>query len=201
MGQKSRLPIIIDEAPQLRAAFLNKCGFFKEGHITGGSFELALNDGNILKVRIVAIFTNGESKVILQYDWAGQSVREQIELTSRRCNLATGGNIYGFVCPYSGKRARKLIFVHGRFMHLELVPGGLYRSQTRSHKWRDMDRRYKSYLEMDEILAELKKPHFKKSHLGKPTKRYLRLLERLQEARAVDPNEVLQAVKAWGKRK
>ena len=61
-------------------------------------------------------------------------------------------------------------------------PNGMYGSQTKSKSWRQMDRVYGSYFKLDELYEEVYSKHFKTHYNGKPTKRYLKLIEQINKA-------------------
>jgi len=58
----------------------------------------------------------------------------------------------------------------------------MYDSQTKSKKWRSMDKVYGSYFKLDDLYEELYSKHFKTHYYGKPTKRYLKLMRKINKA-------------------
>ncbi len=57
----------------------------------------------------------------------------------------------------------------------------MYDSQTKSKKWRLWDRLYGSYFKLDKLYEELYSKHFKTNYKGKPTKRYLKLIQQINK--------------------
>ena len=58
----------------------------------------------------------------------------------------------------------------------------MYESQTQSKKYRQLDKSVGAYLKADELYSQLYQKHFKKTYAGKPTKKYLRIIEQIQKA-------------------
>ncbi|MBU1485870.1 MAG: hypothetical protein KKG25_13550 [Bacteroidetes bacterium] len=48
-----------------------------------------------------------------------------------------------------------------------------------------MDKTLGAYFKSDNLYGELYKKHFKKSYAGKPTKKYLRIMEQIQKAEEI----------------
>ena len=66
----------------------------------------------------------------------------------------------------------------------------MYESQTKSKSWRLMDKVYGSYFKLDELYEELYSKHFKTHYNGKPTKRYLKLLEQINRAERFTDSDI-----------
>jgi hypothetical protein len=58
----------------------------------------------------------------------------------------------------------------------------MYETQTQSKKYRQLDKTLGAYLKEDELYSQLYQKHFKKTYAGKPTKKYLRIIEQIQKA-------------------
>ncbi|MAZ27116.1 MAG: hypothetical protein CL868_08590 [Cytophagaceae bacterium] len=59
----------------------------------------------------------------------------------------------------------------------------MYESQKQSKKWRAMEKVYGSYFDCDKYYyRELYSKYFKTHYKGKPTKRYLYLMQKINEA-------------------
>lgn len=66
----------------------------------------------------------------------------------------------------------------------------MYESQTQSKKYRELDKTFGAYFKLDELYEQLYKKHFKKSYAGKPTKRYLRIMEQIQKVEKMPFKEI-----------
>ncbi|MGK0487238.1 MAG: hypothetical protein ACJAXB_000412 [Candidatus Endobugula sp.] len=53
----------------------------------------------------------------------------------------------------------------------------MYETQTQSKKYRQLDKRLGAYFKGDSLHSDLNKKNFKKTYAGKPSKRYLRIME------------------------
>ena len=66
-------------------------------------------------------------------------------------------------------------------MHRSALPSGMYDCQTKSKKWRGIEKIYGAYFDSDKLYEQLYSKHFKKSYGGKPTKRYLKIMIQLPQ--------------------
>jgi len=56
----------------------------------------------------------------------------------------------------------------------------MYKTQTQSKKSRHLDKTLGAFLKIDNLYSELYKKNFKNTYAGKPTKKYLRIMEQIQ---------------------
>ena len=68
--------------------------------------------------------------------------------------------------------------------------GGMYESQTKSKRWRQWDRLYGGYFELDRLYQQLYSKHFKTHYNGKPTRRYLKLMRKINEGEWIPISEM-----------
>ncbi|MDZ7847667.1 MAG: hypothetical protein U5L96_13370 [Owenweeksia sp.] len=54
---------------------------------------------------------------------------------------------------------------------------------------RALDRVHGAYFKEEQLYRELHSKNFKKYYRGKPTKRYLRLMEQIKKAERIEPGE------------
>jgi hypothetical protein len=57
-----------------------------------------------------------------------------------------------------------------------------------------MDKSFGAFFKTDELYSQLYQKHFKKFYAGKPTKRYLQIMEQIQKAESIPHNEIEKAV-------
>jgi len=69
----------------------------------------------------------------------------------------------------------------------------MYESQTLSKHSRDLRKILGTALD-DELNEQLEKKHFKKYYAGKPTKRYLRIIKKIEKADAIPYNMIVKAL-------
>jgi hypothetical protein len=66
----------------------------------------------------------------------------------------------------------------------------MYEKQTQSKKSRYLDKTLGVYFLTDQLFEQLYKKHFKKQYAGKPTKKYLRIMEQIQKAESMPYHEI-----------
>jgi len=75
-------------------------------------------------------------------------------------------------------------------MHRSALPRGVYSKQIHTKKWRDLEKVYGNYFDVERYYEELYSKHFKKFYNGKPTKRYLKLLEKINDAERFSASDI-----------
>jgi len=128
----------------------------------------------------ITVSTNERPYIELDYKYNDEPRKYKVWLVTIPSNLGKG-KVWYFLCPQTHKRCRKLYSIVGYFLHREAFKGCMYDSQTKSKRWRQMDRVYGSYFELDNLYEELYSKHFKTHYNGKPTKRYLKLLKQINK--------------------
>ncbi len=100
------------------------------------------------------------------------------------------GLIWYFLCPQTNKRCRKLYLIGGYFLHRTAFKGCMYKTQTKSKECRQLDKTLGVYFRIDNLYSQLSQKHFKKTYAGKPTKRYLRIMEQIQKTESIPYHEI-----------
>jgi hypothetical protein len=70
----------------------------------------------------------------------------------------------------------------------------MYETQTQSKKYRQLDKTLGAYFKSDNLYSELYKKNFKKTYAGKPTKKYLRIMQQIQKAERIDYTDIERAI-------
>ena len=181
MPRPSRQPILIDQEKTLTSGYLSKMGYLKLNHRIEGYTGWVSNKTMDLDIRINSIMEEGDERVILNYyDFNSEKVEQVIYLTSKPSNLGNG-SVWFFICPFSGKRCRNLIFINNRFMHRSNLLNAMYSKQVESKYWRKMFQLQSNIPETERILNEPRSKHYKKYYNGKITKRFKKYLETLKK--------------------
>ena len=188
MPKPYTFPTLYDEVLQLNISKLKGWGYLAPGQIKSGSINWSRNGNRTGSISITANTRSEKPYIELDYKYKDQPRKYKVYLTSIRSNLDLG-KIWYFLCPQTKKRCRKLYSVGGYFLHREAFNGCMYEIQTQSKKYRNLKNTFGTYLEYDEIYSELYKKHFKKQYAGKPTKRYLRIMEKIQEIESIPPDK------------
>ena len=113
----------------------------------------------------------------------------KVGLVQKKSNLGSG-IIWYFLCPCTNKRCRKLYSIDGYILHRKAFKDCMYQSQTHSKKYRQLDKTLGVQFRVKTLYEELNKKHFKKFYGGKPTKRYLRIMEQIRRAESIPMEKI-----------
>ena len=186
-------PTLYNEALQINVSKLKSWGYLKPSQFTSGKLKWSRN-GDPTGSISMRVNTHSEQPYIeLDYKYKGEPRNYKVSLISIPSNLGKG-EIWYFLCPQTNKRCRKLYSIGGYFLHREAFNGCMYETQTQSKKYRQMDKTLGAYFRTDDLYSQLYKKNFKKTYAGKPTKRYLRIMEQIQKAESIPYHEIKRAM-------
>ena len=189
MPKPYTFPTLYNEALQISISKLKEWEYLNKPQIKGGVVTWSRNG---IKTSSISIEVNTQCPkpyIDLSYNYKGESRNYKVRLVSVKSNLGNG-HIWYFRCPNTHKRCRKLYLISGYLLHREAFKGCMYETQTLSKKNRHLDKIIGLYFRTDELYSELYKKHLKKTYAGKPTKKYLRLIEKIQRAERIPEHEV-----------
>ena len=185
MPKPHTFPTLYDEVKTVSISFLTKHGYLKPNQLKAGSVHWSRNGENIGSISI-EVCTFYENRYLeLDYKCNQQPVKYRVQLVSAISNLGKGF-VWYFVCPKTGKRCRKLYLADTYFYHRSAFRGCMYEKQTQSKKSRYLDQTLGEYFRSDQLYEQLYKKHFKKQYAGKPTKKHLWLIERINKAESIN---------------
>ena len=197
MAKTPTYPLIIDRCLTVSIADLKRWGCLKPGNYRSGTVYWERGGEREASVGyIVSLSIEFEQAYIqFNYTYDGQPVQYAVPLIPVPANIGKG-LVWFFRCPFTGQRCKKLHLIEGRFMHRSAVRGAMYKRQTDSKKWRLVNR----FFDMSEIQADvwnaMQKPYFKAEYQGKETRRYTRLIRKVERAeRGVNVREVFLALR------
>lgn len=176
-----------EDCASITTKFLRTSGFFEPGRVAHLDQKFVSN-GEAYDLRIVASTMEEEPLLIFKYIYKGEEKKIEIELIPRYNHL--GGVGYKFKCPETGRGCYNLYFVNGEVAsryHFKL----LYRSQIRSKRTKDMDKKYAIIFKAEQAREEINSPRFRKYRMGKMTKRYKRCLKVIKKAEGVSLEGVI----------
>lgn len=186
MGRRSTSAHILDELKALSIADLKRFGYLHPGTRTGTlSWSYYGNPTGNVSVAMQMWENAGYLRFAYTYNQT-QDFQYNVHLIALPTNLGIGQRWY-FICPRTGKRCTKLFVANGYFQHREGIPGAMYRSQTRSHYRRSLDKYWNAN-------DRLHRRHLKWHYKGRPTKRYLRAVQANAEAEPL----ALAFLRRWG---
>lgn len=186
MARIATYPTPIDEIRSFDIAFFKRNKILKPN---------STNSGNIIWTNEMTGFKNSISYTIdltdnrgiltLKYTYREtEEINYKILITSRTANIGNG-LLWFFICPHTGKTCRKLHFISGYFLHRTADSSLMYQKQLDSKKMRFWCKRYGVMLD-ESVYSQLYSKHFKKYYNGKPTKKYLKLIQKIQQIESID---------------
>ena len=179
MGRYSTYPTLFDECHNLSIEFLNKHGYLINGQSKIGKVTWS-NRGVIRATISIQVIMIGTPRILFDYRCNGEPRKYVVNLTYCPSNLGKG-KVWYFVCFHTGKRCRKLHLLDGYFIHRSALRSGMYESQTKSKSWRTMEKVYGSYFDLERLYQQLYSKHFKRHYKGRPTRRYLKLMRKINK--------------------
>lgn len=180
MPKTYTFPTLYNEALQISISKLKEWEYLNPEQIKSGTLNWSSN-GNPTGSISIQVNTYSEQPYIeLNYKYRDEPRNYKLSLVSMPSNLGKG-LIWYFLCPQTNKRCRKLYSIDGYFLHREAFNGCMYETQTQSKKYRQLDKTLGEYLKEDELYSQLYQKHFKKTYAGKPTKKYLRIIEQIKK--------------------
>ena len=193
MPKPHTFPTLYNEALQIHISKLKGWGYLDPEQIKSGTLNWSRN-GNPTGSISIQVNTHSEQPYIeLDYKYRDEPRNYKVYLTSTPSNL-NKGEIWYFICPQTKRRCRKLYSIGGYFLHREAFNGCMYETQTQSKKYRQLDKTLRAYFKSDNLYSELYKKNFKKTYAGKPTQRYLRIMEQIQKAESIPYHEIERAM-------
>lgn len=190
MPKPHTFPTLYNEALQISISKLKEWEYLNSEQLKSGTLTWSRN-GNKTGSISIKVNTHSEQPYIeLDYKYRDEPRNYKVRLVSMPSNLGKG-LIWYFLCPETNKRCRKLYSIGGYFLHREAFNGCMYETQTQSKKYRQLDKTFGAYFKTDDLYSQLYQKHFKKTYAGKPTKKYLRIMEQIQKAESI-PYDVIE---------
>jgi hypothetical protein len=190
MPKPHTFPTLYNEALQIHISRLKGWGYLNPEQFISGSLNWSSNGDKIGSISIEANINSDNPFVELIYKYRDEPRNYKVYLTSTPSNL-NRGKIWYFICPQTKKRCRVLYSIGGYLLHREAFNGCMYETQTQSKKYRQLDKTLGAYFKSDNLYSELYKKNFKKTYAGKPTKKYLRIMEQIQKAESMPYNDMV----------
>lgn len=189
MPKPHTFPTLYNEALQISISKLKEWEYLNPEQIKSGTITWSRNGSQTGSISIKVNTHSEQPYIELDYKYRDEPRNYKVYLTSTPSNL-NKGEIWYFICPQTKKRCRKLYLIGGYFLHREAFKGCMYETQTQSKKYRELDKTLGAYFEIDNLYKELYKKNFKKTYAGKPTKKYLRIMEQIQKAESIPYHEI-----------
>lgn len=185
MAKPPTFPTLYDSSLQLSTTKLREWGYLKPNQLKRSSLSWSRNGVKTGSI-FISVDTYGKQPSIeLKYQFRDEPRKYKIQLVSMPSNLGKG-EIWYFLCPVTKKRCRKLYSIGGYFLHREAFNGCMYESQTHSKHYRNFDKQFGGIFKRERLYEELYSKHFKKFYKGKPTKRYIKIMEEMDKITSIN---------------
>ncbi len=193
MPKSHTFPTLYDDLKTISISFLTKYGYLKPNQWQNGTVTWS-RSGNKTGSISIRVCTEPKSPYLeLDYSCNETPINYRVQLVSVPSNLGKGV-VWYLVCPKTGKLCRKLYLANNYFYHRTAFSGCMYEKQTRSKKWRQLDKTLGLCLRTEQIFEQLYQKHFKIHYAGVPTKKYLKLTRQLKRIENLDTNEITKAL-------
>lgn len=189
MAKFPTFPTLFDDVLQLSTTKLKEWKYLEPGQSKSGVLTWSRNENKTGSISIMVNMDLEQPYIVLDYKYKDEPRNYKVELVSISSNLGVG-KIWYFLCPLTFKRCRKLYSIDGYFLHRDAFRGCMYESQTASKQYRWIDKNYGSYFRLEKLYDELYSKHFKKYYAGKPTKRYLKIINEIKKAESISYTEI-----------
>ncbi|AZA52054.1 hypothetical protein [Chryseobacterium sp. G0201] len=189
MGRYATFPTTIEDLRFLELKFLSKHHYLESNSIRSGVVTWSSKSGDKNSISIHSNINNDSGVLTLEYTLnQEQKINYQIKLISKISNLGKG-LVWFFVCPFTGQYCRKLYLINGYFQHRTANPHLMYEKQIEPKIWRQWNKAFGAEFN-DHLYVELYSKYFKKFYNGKITKRYARIVKKLNQRDTGDLNEL-----------
>lgn len=189
MPKPHTFPTLYNDVLQISITKLKEWEYLNPEQLKSGTITWSRNDNKRGSISITVNTKSEKPYIELDYKSNDEPRNYKVQLVSIPSNLGKGV-IWYFLCPETNKRCRKLYSIEGYFLHREAFKGCMYESQTQSKSYRQLDKTLGAYFRTDDLYSQLYQKHFKKTYAGKPTKRYLRIMEQIRKAEKTAYNEI-----------
>jgi hypothetical protein len=189
MPKDYTFPTLFDEIKSISIKDLKLLGYLENNRITSGNVNWKMRGESTGRISVKATMSNDNNFIDFSYTCNNEKYNYRVYLVYLKSNL-NKGKIWYFECRFTGMRCRKLHLIKGKFQHRTALKKGMYSKQTQSKKWRSLGKIYGSYFDSENYYSELYSKHFKKFYKGKPTKRYLKLMQKINEVEKVTTSDI-----------
>ena len=189
MPRPHTFPTLYNEALQIHVSTIKEWNCLIPKQLYSGTITWSSNGEKIASISIIVNSNSTVPYIELDYITNNEPRKYKVKLVSIPSNLGIG-KIWYFLCPITHKRCRKLYLIGGYFLHREAFNRCMYESQTQSKQYRQLEKTFGAYFSSDNLYSQLYKKHFKKTYAGKPTKKYLKLIRKIEQAERITIEDI-----------
>jgi len=190
MGRNSNIPTLYDFCKTLSISDLKRWKYLKPNKLKSGVITFNNYYSEAFKVSIQVCTDLENSYTELNYIIKGTVLNYRINFELLPSNLGKGF-VWFFICPRSGNRCRKLHFIDSHFYHRSAYNFGTYQTQTLGRKDKFLVRQFDKMTKAINAKGEIKSKNFKRYYNGKPTNKYLKLLQQIEAGNGITEAELL----------
>jgi hypothetical protein len=187
MAKYYTFPTLFDEVLQISISDLKRMKYLAPNTIKYGKIQWSRSGSQTAEISI--LINTYDGFIEFDYNYNQMPVKYEIRLISLPSNIGKG-NVWYFECPHTKKRCRKLYCVGGYFLHRTAFKGCMYDSQTKSKEARTQIKMIKAVFGTDDLYNQLYGKYFKRAYAGKPTKKCIKLREKIRRAESIPAHEV-----------
>lgn len=187
MPRFATYPSTYDDCLTIEIKNILAWGYLRVGYSNSGVISWSRNGVKHSSISISSYNTFDSKYLTLDYKSNGIPITYRVEVISVPSNLGKG-EVFYFLCPKTGKRCRKLYLQYGYFYHREAYRGTMYECQLRSKKTRGIFKIFDKIYIHDTVYCERYKKYFKTHYNGKPTKRFLKLENKIRVSESYPPD-------------
>lgn len=191
MAKGNTFPTLFDTTCQISISDFKRWGFLKPNQTINTELTWSRHGEQTGSAGLFVSMEETNPFLLLKYSYRSEPREYKVNLFWKESNLHRG-KIWFFVCPKTFKYCRKLYLVDGYFLGREAFKGNncMYEKQTYSKHGRSLDKFFGAYFGTDKAYEQIYSKHFKKYYAGKPTKKYLKLLQKIKESESVSMEQV-----------
>jgi hypothetical protein len=189
MPRHSNFPTLYDECRTIKISDLKKWGYIMPGQTTSGNYCWFQGETKTAWISFTVNMFSVNSHIELDYKCNGTPINYSLQIVSIPSNIGRGNLLY-FLCPVTGKRCRKLYSVGLRFLHRKAFSGCFYEKQTYSKRNRGLNKAFEMFFGIDNSYEQIYSKYFKKEYNGKVTKRYRKIMKRLNDSSRISEREI-----------
>ena len=177
MPRYANYPTTVEDCLKISITKLKEWNYLSLG-TKSGTISWSRNGEVHSKIDIKVTNTGYTSFMILDYKCNGEPINYKVDIIRKPSNLGKGEILY-FVCPRTRKHCRNLYLNNSYFLHREASGGLMYANQIISKTSRAMYSIFDRAVLNDEVYDELYSKYFKSHYKGKETKRYKRIMNKI----------------------
>lgn len=182
-------PTLLNELLQFGTKDLKALKYFDGLSNKGGVLNWKRNGETTASISIKVNTFSDNPFMELDYKANDKPMNYKINIISIPSNLGKG-IVWYFVCPNTGRKCRKLYLANGHFVSRFAFIKAMYEKQTESKKWRHWYKTVGKLCGSDELIKQLEESYFKSHYAGKPTKRYLKIMKRINEINNISEYDI-----------